>query len=152
MAEKLITKSFERLLDKGKYRGFITHEELGKSLGKRNSTYENIERAFIILVDEKITLVEKKSQYQSNKKKEAANQILYADLMLRQCDEVRQESESALHDCEVICQDIVNPMLKRSTRAVTLMNMADSNEFGALMAYNLHWRSKVVCTNNYQTL
>ena len=74
MAEKLITKSFERLLDKGKYRGFITYEELGKSLGKRNSTYENIERAFIILVDEKITLVEKKSQYQSNKKKETSNQ------------------------------------------------------------------------------
>ena len=72
MAEKLITKSFERLLDKGKHRGFITYEELGKSLGKRNSTYENIEHAFIILVDEKITLVEKKSQYQSNKKKEAA--------------------------------------------------------------------------------
>ena len=70
MAEKLITKSFERLLDKGKHRGFITYEELGKSLGKRNSTNENIERAFIILVDEKITLVEKKSQYQSNKKKE----------------------------------------------------------------------------------
>jgi RNA polymerase primary sigma factor len=53
MSEKLITKSFERLLDKGKHRGFITYEELGKSLGKRNSTYENIERAFIILVDEK---------------------------------------------------------------------------------------------------
>ncbi len=74
MAEKLITKSFERLLDKGKHRGFITYEELGKSLGKRNSTNENIERAFIILVDEKITLVEKKSQYQSNKKKEATTQ------------------------------------------------------------------------------
>ena len=70
MAEKLITKSFERLLDKGKHRGFITYEELGKSLGKRNSTNENIERAFIIIVDEKITLVEKKSQFQSNKKKE----------------------------------------------------------------------------------
>ncbi len=70
MAEKIITKSFERLLDKGKHRGFITHEELGKSLGKRNSTSENIEKAFLILVDEKITLVEKKSQYQSNKKKE----------------------------------------------------------------------------------
>ena len=69
MAEKLITKSFERLLDKGKHRGFITYEELGKSLGKRNGTNENIERAFIILVDEKISLVEKKSQYQSNKKK-----------------------------------------------------------------------------------
>ena len=74
MAEKLITKSFERLLDKGKHRGFITYEELGKSLGKRNSTNENIERAFLILVDDKITLVEKKSQYQSNKKKETTNQ------------------------------------------------------------------------------
>ena len=74
MAEKLITKSFERLLDKGKHRGFITYEELGKSLGKRNSTSENIERALIILVDEKITLVEKKSQYQSNKKKETTAQ------------------------------------------------------------------------------
>ena len=74
MSEKLITKSFERLLDKGKHRGFITYEELGKSLGKRNSTNENIERAFIILVDEKITLVEKKSQYQSNKKKESSTQ------------------------------------------------------------------------------
>ena len=74
MSEKLITKSFERLLDKGKHRGFITYEELGKSLGKRNGTYENIERTFIILVDEKITLVEKKSQYQSNKKKDATNQ------------------------------------------------------------------------------
>ena len=74
MAEKLITKSFERLLDKGKHRGFITYEELGKSLGKRNSTNENIERAFLILVDEKITLVEKKSQFQSNKKKETSSQ------------------------------------------------------------------------------
>ena len=73
MAEKLITKSFERLLDKGKHRGFITYEELGKSLGKRNGTIENIERAFIIIVDEKITLVEKKSQFQSNKKKETSN-------------------------------------------------------------------------------
>ncbi|MDB9706092.1 RNA polymerase sigma factor RpoD [Pelagibacteraceae bacterium] len=71
MIEKLITKSFERLLDKGKHRGFITYEELGKSLGKRNSTAENIEKAFIILLDEKVTLVEKKSQYQSNKKKES---------------------------------------------------------------------------------
>ena len=70
MVEKLITKSFERLLDKGKHRGFITYEELGKSLGKRNSTNENLEKAFIVIVDEKITLVEKKSQYQSNKKKE----------------------------------------------------------------------------------
>ena len=74
MAEKLITKSFERLFDKGKHRGFITYEELGKSLGKRNCTNDNIERAFLILADEKITLVEKKSQFQSHKKKETTNQ------------------------------------------------------------------------------
>ena len=73
MAEKIITKSFERLLDKGKHRGFITYEELGKSLGKRNGTLINIEKAFIVLVDEKITLVEKKSQFQSNKKKESTS-------------------------------------------------------------------------------
>jgi RNA polymerase primary sigma factor len=73
MAEKIITKSFERLLEKGKHRGFITYEELGKSLGKRNGTIENIDKALIVLVDEKVTLVEKKSQYQSNKKKDAVN-------------------------------------------------------------------------------
>jgi len=70
MVEKIITKSFERLLDKGKNRGFITYEELAKSLGKRGSSVENIEKAFIIISDNKVTLVEKKSQYQSNKKKE----------------------------------------------------------------------------------
>jgi len=70
MVEKLITKSFERLLDKGKVRGFITYEELGKSLGKRGGSNENLERAFLIIVDNSVTLVEKKSQYQSNKKKE----------------------------------------------------------------------------------
>ena len=74
MVEKLITKSFNRLFNKGKHRGFITYEELGKSLGKRNSTQDNVEKAFIILADEKITLVEKKSEYQSSKKKETTNQ------------------------------------------------------------------------------
>ena len=73
MVEKLITKSFERLLDKGKVRGFITYEELGKSLGKRGSSVDNVEKAFLILVDESVTLVEKKSQYQSNKKKEVSS-------------------------------------------------------------------------------
>ena len=48
MAEKLITKSFERLLEKGLHRGFITYEQLGKSLGKRNSSPENVEKAIVI--------------------------------------------------------------------------------------------------------
>ena len=75
MVEKLITKSFERLLGKGKSRGFITYEELGKSLGKRGSSIENVEKAFLIIVDNSVTLVEKKSQYQSNKKKDSPTTI-----------------------------------------------------------------------------
>ena len=35
MSEKLITKSFERLLDKGKHRGFITYEEIRKIFRKK---------------------------------------------------------------------------------------------------------------------
>ena len=70
MKEKLITKSFERLLTKGLHRGFITYEELGKSLGKRGKSVENLEKAIIIIFDKKISLVAKKSDYQPLKKKE----------------------------------------------------------------------------------
>ena len=70
MKTKLITKSFERLLEKGLHRGFITYEELGKSLGKRNSSQENLEKALIILFDKKVSLVAKKSDFQSVKKRE----------------------------------------------------------------------------------
>ncbi len=73
MVEKLITKSFERLLEKGKNRGFITYEELTKSLGKRAISVTNVEKAFVIIADNSVTLVEKKSQYQSNKKKETSS-------------------------------------------------------------------------------
>jgi len=71
--EKLITKSFTRLLDKGIHRGFITYEELGKSLGKRNSTPENVEKAFLIIFDKKVSLVSKKSDYQHSKRKETTS-------------------------------------------------------------------------------
>ena len=70
MKEKLITKSFERLLDKGLHRGFITYEELGKSLGKRSGSQENLEKAIIIIFDKKVSLVQKKSDYQKPKNKE----------------------------------------------------------------------------------
>ena len=68
--ERLITKSFKRLLDKGIHRGFITHEELGKSLGKRHFSQQNVEAAFLHIFDNKICLVEKKSDYSLNKKRE----------------------------------------------------------------------------------
>jgi RNA polymerase primary sigma factor len=71
--EKLITKSFKRLLDKGIHRGFVTYEELGKSLGKRHFSNENIEKAFLYIFDDKICLVEKKSDYHSNRKKESSS-------------------------------------------------------------------------------
>jgi len=71
--EKLITKSFKRLLDKGIHRGFITYEELGKSLGKRHFGQDNIEKAFLHIFDEKISLVGKKSDYRLIKKKETAS-------------------------------------------------------------------------------
>ena len=70
--EKLITKSFKRLLVKGLHRGFITYEELAKSLGKRHYTQENIEKAFLHIFDNKVCLVEKKSDYRAIKKKNAS--------------------------------------------------------------------------------
>ena len=71
--EKLITKSFKRLLDKGNHRGFITYEELGKSLGKRHFSQDNVEKAFLHICDNKICLVKKKSDYRLTKKKEATS-------------------------------------------------------------------------------
>ena len=71
--EKLITKSFKRLLDKGSHRGFITYEELSKSLGKRHYSQGNIEKAFLYIFDNKVCLVEKKSDYRLSKKKELAS-------------------------------------------------------------------------------
>ena len=70
--EKIITKSFARLIGRGTHRGFITFEELNKSLGKRNLSDENLEQAFIHILDESITLVEKKSDFKVIKKKEGS--------------------------------------------------------------------------------
>jgi len=71
--ERLITKSFKRLLNKGNHRGFITYEELGKSLGKRHFNQDNVEKAFMYIFDDKICLVEKKSDYRLSKKKESTS-------------------------------------------------------------------------------
>jgi len=70
--EKIITKSFARLIGRGTHRGFITYEELNKSLGKRNLSDENLEQAFIHILDESIILVEKKSDFKVIKKKEGS--------------------------------------------------------------------------------
>ncbi len=60
-------------MGRGTHRGFITYEELSKSLGKRNLSNENLAQAFIHILDEKVTLVEKKSDFKVLRKKENSN-------------------------------------------------------------------------------
>jgi RNA polymerase primary sigma factor len=71
--ERIITKSFARLMGRGTHRGFITYEELSKSLGKRNLSDENLAQAFIHILDENVSLVEKKSDFKVLRKKENSN-------------------------------------------------------------------------------
>ncbi|MDC0200282.1 RNA polymerase sigma factor RpoD [Candidatus Pelagibacter sp.] len=71
--ERIITKSFARLMGRGLHRGFITYEELNKSLGKRNLSSENLSQAFMHILDDKIALVEKKSDYKILRKKESSS-------------------------------------------------------------------------------
>ena len=60
-------------MGRGIHRGFITHEELNKSLDKRNLSKENLAQAFIHILDEKISLVEKKSDFKVLKKRDGQN-------------------------------------------------------------------------------
>jgi len=60
-------------MGRGAHRGFITYEELNKSLGKRNLSNENLSHAFMHILDGKIALVEKKSDYKTLRKKESSS-------------------------------------------------------------------------------
>ena len=60
-------------MGRGTHRGFITYEELNKSLGKRNLSGENLSQALIHILDEKIALVENKSDFKSLKKKDSSS-------------------------------------------------------------------------------
>ena len=60
-------------MGRGVHRGFITYEELSKSLGKRNLSSQNLSQAFLHILDEKITLVEKKSDFKAIKKRDSQN-------------------------------------------------------------------------------
>ena len=57
-------------MGRGTHRGFITFEELNKSLGKRNLSNENLEQAFMHILDVNVALVEKKSDFKVLRKKE----------------------------------------------------------------------------------
>jgi len=71
--EKIITKSFARLMGRGLHRGFITCDELSKSMGKRCSTQQNLEQAIFHIFDNSVVLVENKSDYKVLKKKESTS-------------------------------------------------------------------------------
>ena len=60
-------------MGRGTHRGFVTFEELNKSLGKRNLSDENLEQAFMHILDENVALVEKKSDYKILRKKETSS-------------------------------------------------------------------------------
>ncbi len=60
-------------MGRGVHRGFITYDELSKSLGKRNLSDENLSQAFIHILDEGVTLVEKKSDFKVLRKKEGSS-------------------------------------------------------------------------------
>ncbi len=60
-------------MGRGVHRGFITYEELNKSLGKRNLSPQNLEQAFIHILDEKIILVEKKADFKVLRKKDGGS-------------------------------------------------------------------------------
>ena len=60
-------------MGRGVHRGFITFEELKKSLGKRNLSNQNLEQAIIHILDEKVTLVEKKSDFKVLRKKDSSS-------------------------------------------------------------------------------
>ena len=60
-------------MGRGPHRGVITYEELSKSLGKRNLSDDNLAQAFIHILDEKISLVEKKSDFKVLRKKEGSS-------------------------------------------------------------------------------
>ena len=57
-------------MGRGTHRGFITYEELNKSLGKRNLSDENLSQAFLHILNENVALVEKKSDFKDLRKKE----------------------------------------------------------------------------------
>ena len=60
-------------MGRGTHRGFITFDELNKSLGKRNLSDENLEQAFMHILDESVALVEKKSDFKILRKKESSS-------------------------------------------------------------------------------
>jgi len=57
-------------MGRGTHRGFVTFDELNKSLGKRNLSNDNLEQAFMHILDVNVALVEKKSDYKVLRKKE----------------------------------------------------------------------------------
>jgi len=59
-------------MGRGTHRGFVTYDELNKSLGKRNLSNDNLEQAFIHILDNLVVLVEKKTDFKVLRKKDSS--------------------------------------------------------------------------------
>ena len=59
-------------MGRGTHRGFITFDELNKSLGKRNLSNENLEQAFMHILNENVSLVEKKTDFKVLRKRDTS--------------------------------------------------------------------------------
>ena len=67
-------------MGRGTHRGFITYDELSKSLGKRNLSDENLSQALIHILDDLVVLVEKKSDFFST------NVTFSSRIWIKACD------------------------------------------------------------------
>ena len=84
-------------MGRGTHRGFITHEELSKSLGKRNLSDENLSQAFIHILDEGVALVEKKSDFKVLRKKEGSSKE--EGKTMEKSDDPRSEERRVGKEC-----------------------------------------------------
>ena len=70
-------------MGRGVHRGFITYEELNKSLGKRNLSDENLSQAFLHILDGKISLGHARCLVGYVGASELAKRIVKEDLSVR---------------------------------------------------------------------
>ncbi len=123
--EKLISKSFERLIEKGLSRGFITNEELRKSLGKRNSNIESLDKALVYIFDQAITLVENKSDFKI--KKQEAQSTKQTKTVERSDDPIRMYLRE-MGGVELLSREGETAIAKRieSGRYVMISSLSES--------------------------
>ena len=97
-------------MGRGTHRGFITFDELNKSLGKRNLSDENLEQAFMHILDESVALVEKKSDFKVLRKKENSSKEEGKTIEKSDLDEVSRDLKN--YDLEFRIEELESKFSK----------------------------------------